>query len=463
MLEVTTKKLLGLGFEGHLFNPNTDINHIKYAFIGLGQGGGKQAIEFASHEHYVSLFNTASQDLSEAKSRLINYPKECYKLTKFGGIDGAAKKRTAGEKAVIENIDMLERELVNDENLKKADFVWVTVALGGGTGSGSVTNIVRVISNFIRTGEKRIGYEEEVLEDGEIYITSEGKPTVGIIAAMPSELDGHHMQLNAAEALQELIELQEQNLLGNILLVDNDQFIASGKTDWKEKSNREVFKIIQEITLTSSLESSETLDKSEVLDIFSEPGFLNIHKVKTTDANFQNLTSNSLFGESFCPKNVKLAGVVLVSKEESKLNNTEVSVRRELNKTLENIKYMHFGRYYSEFVSCDFDKALNMLRTPNPHLNIKDKEIMLGYSLLVSKNPAEKVEHSTREALERRNKTNSSIDSEEISLKKINLKDEKNIRKKSETGSMSDMFKSKSSNKGTRSNIDSLKEMFKKA
>ncbi|MBE0451576.1 MAG: hypothetical protein IBX70_12130 [Clostridia bacterium] len=430
-------ELGNIKLEGHLINPDAKIDKVKYGVVALGQGGGKLSIEFNRVGHYVSLFNTAQEDLTNAELTLKKIGNTNYKITRFSGFDGAKKDRSIGLKAVHENIEILQNNLVEDENLKKADFIWVAAAFGGGTGSGSVTDVVRIVSNLIRDGHSRIGYEEDENEN----IISEGKPTVGVIAMIPDDSSGHRVKLNAAEALQELVELQNDGTLGSILLVDNEKLMQEAlrndksKLKWHEQGNASVLSLITEVTVTSSLPSDESFDKSELLDIFSEPGFLSFSKYSFNtrlkddlDTIVNSSTESSVFTDGYNLSEAIISALLIIKNKKSTLLNShdELMIRTKMSEKLSNVRYLHYG-IYDVNTTQDYETAI---RNIGKH-SYQEKEKVIIYSLSILKNPPKRIIEMIESALLKRQQAEASFSESRSKLSDFNLTQKSEVKKKS--------------------------------
>lgn len=441
----SVNQLQNIKLEGHIINPETNIDKVKYGIVALGQGGGKLAIEFNRVGHYVSLFNTATQDLFNAEQSLKEFGSTNYKTTKFSGFDGAKKDRNIGLRAVHENLDIIEENLVNDNNLKLVDFVWIIVALGGGTGSGAVTDVVKIVSTLIRNGNSRLGYEED-----EEYILNEGKPTVGVIAILPDNTSGHRVKLNAAEALKELIELQHENLLGNILIVDNEKLIAdalqdsSTKLKWHEKGNADVVSILTEVTVTSSIPSHESFDKSELLDIFSEPGFLNLSKYsfdkrENDDLDFisKECLKSQIFADGYDMQEAIVSAFLLIRKKNTKLlsDKDELILKNLIANQMSNTRYIHYG-IYDALTTQDYESVIKNI---GKH-DFNEKERAITYTLSVMKNPPKRIIEMTKEALHKRNVAESTLSKSTNELDDLELLVNENHSKKKTQVSLSDLL-----------------------
>lgn len=454
-------QLKNIKLEGHIINSETDIDKVKYGIVALGQGGGKLAIEFNRIGHYVSLFNTAQEDLSNAEYSLKEFGSNNYKITKFSGFDGAKKDRNIGLRAVHENLSIIQSNLVNDVNLKKVDFVWVLAALGGGTGAGSITDVVKIVSNLIRNENNRLGY----LEDDE-YIINEGKPTVGVIALLPDNSSGHRVKLNAAEALKELIELQEENMLGNILIVDNEKLIDDALTDtttnlkWHEKGNAAVVSMLTEVTVTSSIPSQESFDKSELLDIFSEPGFLNFSKYSFDKREQDDLdiiskesVKSQIFADGFNSEEAIISAFLVVRKKNSKLitDRDEIVLKKKISELMQNTRYIHFG-IYDAMTTLDYETAI---RNIGKH-DYSEKDRVITYTLSVMKNPPKRIIEMTKDALDKKNNAESSLSKSTNELNSIELPVKQQTTKKKSELSLSDLIRK--STKSVSNDKNEIKE-----
>lgn len=259
-----------------VMSKEVDRNRLSMAFVAGGQGGGKIAAEFCRFGYPLIAYNTCKEDLDDLQE-YVNKMKNRGPFVRIDleGENGASKDRDLGLKAIKDNLPMIKKDLLVNDDIYNADFVWIVVALGGGTGNGSLTSVAKLISAYVR-------------EDKKIYRGGEYKSTIGVIAAIPDQTAKSKIRLNVAKALEELESLQESGDLGAVLLVDNQKLIDDFNKNYDEKrdadktwatdGNNKVARIITELALSTSLKSSEMLDKSEMLDIWSTPGFMSIGK-----------------------------------------------------------------------------------------------------------------------------------------------------------------------------------------
>lgn len=251
-------------------------DNIKMTFLGGGQGGGKIAAEFNRLGYPAILYNTCKEDLDDIFDVIgdMRFRGEVQRID-LPGEGGASKDRDLGFAAIKDNLELLDTSLGQNKNLIDSDFVWICVTLGGGTGNGSLRFVTEIV-NYIRSGEGK-----------NIVRAGVEKPTVGVIAALPSKDAKSRIAVNAAKAIAEMEELHKENSLGAVILVDNQKMMDDFKRDYENKTtnktwavdgNTKVARIVTELALMTNLSGSEVLDKSEMLDIWATPGFLSIGK-----------------------------------------------------------------------------------------------------------------------------------------------------------------------------------------
>ena len=416
-ININFKKLGFLDLEAFVTRKDVDPTRTTIAVVGLGQGGGKMAVEFNRLGHYVSLYNTCKEDLDNAEETLKYIGNENYKVVKFEGYDGARKDREIGLQAVKDNLDLLEDELVDDVKLQEVDFVWITAALGGGTGSGSVPAVAKILSSHVRD-KKRIGVKYN--KDG--TIKDFGQPTLGVIVAMPDQSSKHGMKLNAANALRDLKKLQNAGVIGNILIVDNQKLINDflakpdnevRNIDWVTYGNTTIAQIITEQALISSLPGDETLDKSELLDIWSSPGFLTTGKFKFHEnwrEEFQEVNAlvkktfdfQNIFANGFDLEDAIHGGMAVLSSSRSNIinNKDKILFKSALYDALGvEAKNPHCGIYENE-VFGRLKDHLNSFKNNGNINHLQHKEALM-YTLAVVKTEPQSVLDMTEKAIEK--------------------------------------------------------------
>ena len=173
---------------------NTPVAY-KFAFIGVGQAGGRIAKTFQDLGYArVAAVNTAVADLAE----LTTFPASA-KLD-VGSQQGAGKDPTAAA-ALFEGqheslIELMVRSWGTD-----VDHVFVCFAAGGGTGAGGFTAVANAAKDYMKSLKK-------------------SPKKVGCIMAMPKDSEGQRPAANTVYSASKLAILN----LSPIIFVDNERF-----------------------------------------------------------------------------------------------------------------------------------------------------------------------------------------------------------------------------------------------
>ncbi|WP_459195651.1 tubulin-like doman-containing protein [Wukongibacter baidiensis] len=405
-----------LKLEPFTIREDAEPNKIKIAFIGVGQCGNKITTEFIKLDSEASLINTCQEDLDEAVTRIRGVMEEKYEVIKLEGFDGAAKDRHIGKQAVRANFKVLNEKLIADKRLIEADLVFVVIGLGGGTGTGAVEDVVKIVSGIMRK-EKRY----KIKYDNSGKVIDIGRPTVGVIAASPEGDSKHKIWLNCAETLNELEKLQEQRLLGNILMIDNEKLIEdflkkddreTEGTDWVTYGNETTASILTELKIVTSLPGKETVDKAEFLDICTKPGYLTLgkwrinrelindikHKVKNNEQGIYDyivrtsFINQNIFADGYDFNYCMHGGLAILTHPESEIIGAKqtIMLKKAMNNVLDSplVETPHFGIYDN-----------NVFGTiENPKENIKDEAII--YTMAVIKKRPPRILKKTAWAIE---------------------------------------------------------------
>lgn len=166
----------------------------KFAFIGVGQAGGRIAKTFQDLGYArVCAVNTAVSDLAE----LTTFPAST-KLD-VGDQQGAGKDPAAAailfEGQHESLIELMARSWGPD-----VDYVFVCFAAGGGTGAGGFTAVANAAKDYMRSLKK--------------------PSRVGCIVAMPKDSEGQRPASNTLYSVKQLAGLN----LSPIIFVDNERF-----------------------------------------------------------------------------------------------------------------------------------------------------------------------------------------------------------------------------------------------
>lgn len=263
--------------------PDVKRDRLSMAFIGAGQGGGKIASEFCRFGYPLLAYNTCSEDLDSLQASIDKMPNHGkFERLDLEGDGGSAKSIKKGRQAIAKNAPALKEKLLEFQELREASFVWICVALGGGTGAGSLTPVAKILQ-VLRQNKK-------------LYLDDDDKRvTVGVIAAVPDQSAKSKIRMNVASALLDLTKMHASGELGAVLLIDNqkmiDDFNSSYSYDveeierrsWTTDGNAKVARVITELALTTGCAAEEMFDVAEMLDIWGMPGFMTIGKQEIND------------------------------------------------------------------------------------------------------------------------------------------------------------------------------------
>lgn len=155
------------------------------AVIGLGQGGGNLAAEFARRGYRAMALNTARSDLTALGAA--NHPalSEAQRLyIGIDGYDGAGADLNYGRQCVVESAERIREAVAR--HTEGADVVMLTAGLGGGTGS-AVSELVKV------------------LESLELPITT--------LTTLPGDQESGIAKVNAVRAVSDLVKIPDLGLI----------------------------------------------------------------------------------------------------------------------------------------------------------------------------------------------------------------------------------------------------------
>lgn len=181
------------------------------AFVGIGQGGGRLAAAF--HElgyRRVVAINTDHADLAAL-------PGDVAKLDLRTG--GAGKDPRRGQAAVADQEQAVFEALTRAIG-KQPDYLLICAGLGGGTGSGGVSTLVKIARKYMTAQDR-------------------DERRVGAIISLPHPDEGQTPCRNALQAFQELSQLQ----VSPLIILDNkrisEQF-STGVASFYAMANKQV-------------------------------------------------------------------------------------------------------------------------------------------------------------------------------------------------------------------------------
>lgn len=162
----------------------------RFAFLGSGQGGGRMAHAFYKEGYRrVGVFNTAEADFEGLDEAIPRY---------HLGI-GGARKDPEYARTNLRGHEEEVRDLLLRSWGSKVDYGMVCAGLGGGTGSGTLIELVKIAQQHM----------EETT----------GQAKVGAVISLPSADEGMVVCKNAVRALDSLLSMQ----VSPLIIVDNER------------------------------------------------------------------------------------------------------------------------------------------------------------------------------------------------------------------------------------------------
>jgi tubulin-like protein CetZ len=268
---------------------------IKMGIIGSGQAGSRLAETFAELGYNAVAINTAKQDLEQIKLPEVN------KLFLDYSIGGASKDQSIGHDAAQMHKDSIY-ELVKDKLGDSQVFV-LCFSLGGGSGGGSASTLVDVLSIF-------------------------EKPIV-VITVLPMLNEDAQTKSNALDTLSNLSKMVQNKTIHNLIVADNTKiesiFADVGQLDFYSVSNAAICEPLDVFNTYSAMSSKvKSLDGMELLKILIDGEGLSLmgqmavynyeEDTSLAEAVITNLSSG-LLASGFDLKQTKYAGVIILANE----------------------------------------------------------------------------------------------------------------------------------------------------
>lgn len=281
----------------------------KHAIIGLGQGGGRIAAELSRFDFPTFLFNSSKSDLDEHKGLIPDDRRIFTPNNKHANVEGTAKDARLGYEIAVSNNKLYQNVAINPE-VANADFVWLTVSLGGGTGNGALKVAIETFSFVIKKVKPLLN----------------GKVPLGIICSLPSTSEkGSAFRQNALAGLKMIQSAIAESKIGSVLVIDNEKINKYYETvedqnlrtniDAKTYSNIFTASTLLDVFVIPLLPGRSVMDKAELLDILSTPGYLNITRFNDEVEKANNVNYEYVVKQLFEQNEI------LASYDTSKLNN----------------------------------------------------------------------------------------------------------------------------------------------
>jgi cell division GTPase FtsZ len=192
---------------------------------------------------------------------------------------GAGRNLELGEQMFKESANELANEIKS--RFERTDFVWVVAGLGGGTGTGSVIEAIRLL------------------------MTNGFNKRFGLIMTLPRANEGQTVLNNALQRLQMINKAMSG--LGSIILVDNQKLYNhfsqskpdASVSDYLQYSNRFVAETLHELNVvTSSFKpvGENHFDSSEFENLIKTSGVLHFARFTSKAHEIDSAQSLSHIG-----------------------------------------------------------------------------------------------------------------------------------------------------------------------
>jgi cell division GTPase FtsZ len=290
-----------------------------FAAVGVGQGGSRIAETFYKYGYPAAAINTAKQDLE-----YIQVP-ETNKLFLDFALGGVGKDITLGQEAVEKYTGEIKKFLAATFADKDVQTFLLCVTGGGGTGSGSVYPMVRILNE-------------------------EFNMPVGVVYTLPKANEGPVASHNALLTLQKLANFAINKQISTLIVVDNARIEEIHPnlpvSKFWDVANQSIVDVLHNFnTLSKKPTPYEALDSMDFARIFTAGnctiyGRAQVHEPENEFALADALLSSletGLLAEGFNLGTTEQAGVIITGSQEtlSKLKADHIEYAMyELNKKL---------------------------------------------------------------------------------------------------------------------------------
>jgi|TARA_R110002020_G_scaffold418288_8_gene627556 cell division GTPase FtsZ len=176
---------------------------LTYGIVGSGQGGGRMAKAF----YDLGYTKTVAFNLAESDLNFLDLPDRHKHHLKFEGSQGAGKNHEFSQKAFetrSQEIFNKFKEIFGND----IDRIMICVGVGGGTGGGSVMQLLKVAKKYFTY----IGVDNP-------------NERVGVIASLPTtgECASPVVANNSYNRMNDLCKAAEKKQFSPLVIVDNDK------------------------------------------------------------------------------------------------------------------------------------------------------------------------------------------------------------------------------------------------
>ena len=221
------------------------------AIVGVGGAGTNIAFRFEKLGYPTIHINSSTQDesaISGAKN-----------IRHLKGFNGCAGNRQLAEKALSENMDIVD-EIVN----LKESIIYIIFSSSGGTGSGVSPALAEMIAE-------------------------ETDKTVCCIVVLPDKTEDYDFHVNSYKCCQELLNIEG---LGSVMFLDNN-------ADSKHNINKNCANMLHAFLTNNSVSELGNVDEQEKRTMIATPGNFVLSVLGNDKANessvIERLTTNNIF------------------------------------------------------------------------------------------------------------------------------------------------------------------------
>lgn len=221
------------------------------AVIGIGGAGTNIAFCFEKLGYPTIHINSSTQDesaISGAKN-----------IRHLKGFNGCAGNRQLAEKALSENMDVVD-EIIN----MKESVIYIIFSSSGGTGSGVAPALIEML-------------------------VEETDKTICCIVVLPDKTEDYDFHVNSYKCCQELLNIEG---MGSVMFLDNN-------ADKKQNINKYCANMLHAFLTNNSVSEHGNVDEQEKRTMIATPGnfvlsVLGNDKVSETSI-IERLTTNNIF------------------------------------------------------------------------------------------------------------------------------------------------------------------------
>lgn len=265
---------------------------VKFGIIGVGQGGGRLAVEFKKLGYPTVVVNTSQQDTeSQDVDRKV-----------IIGDGGAGRDTTVGTSCVERNKDKIVSAI--QSVFTDVQHVLVCAGSSGGTGGGGIIPIVELITRL--------------------------QLPVGVMTTFPLKSEDTRSKRNTLGVIKKLAEKVNNREIAPLILVDNERIVSKypdlSTAEFWSRANAEVVKVFDLFNVLSARNTAYTsLDPADYKKILGARGCMvfgssSIEGAITENSIADVLSSNlekSLIVSGFDLLSATHAGLIIVGSEAS--------------------------------------------------------------------------------------------------------------------------------------------------